>query len=363
MPEVLHQPPKTMPLPAAIRYAREGYAIRRVPWDGSVGGHELAWIIYRGGLFFYLDAEGRWVVQNDEVIREDFLAPDWTLLPPECVSDADVCACGPGAVNALPYPDWEDEPDPIAAFDNLNPNSALGLVDCQWQTGPCDCGGGTETIPPPWPDPPGGDPPGPEPPGGDPGDGPGGGGDGGGPGGGDDGGGSGGESGGSGGASGGGFGGGGGGGGGRTRRPRRRPRPRRLPQIELEAQLLDDSCIPRLPEAPCGHLNLPDYSLKTRQIVGTIRIGPHPEGRRDLCWISIWCGGRTLLRQIGAPGDAFDFGPASFRQPAEGTQPVFATVHFPGQHGGTVTARANVVWPPLCDPEGPCPPDPGSMSS
>ena len=343
MPEVLLQPPKTMPLSAALRYAREGYAIRRIPWDGSVDGHELAWIIYRGGLFFYLDAEGRWVVQNDEVIREDFLAQDWTLLPPDCVSDADVCACGPGAVNALPYPDWEDEPDPIAAFDNLNPNSALGLVNCQWQSGPCECGGGTESVPPPWPDPPGSDP-GPGPGNvedrGDDGDG----------------------SGGEGGASGGGFGG-GGGSGGRPRRPRRRPRPRQLPQVTLDAQVLDQSCIPRLPEAPCGHLNLPDNSLKSREVIGTIRIGPHPEGRRDLCWISVWCGGKTLLRQIGAPGDAFDFGPEEFRQPPGGSQPVFATVHFPGQHHGTVTARAQANWPPLCDPEGPCPPDPGSMSS
>lgn len=341
MPELLLQPPKTMPLPAALRYAREGYAIRRVPWDGSFDGHELAWIIYRGGLFFYLDAGGRWVVQNNEVIREDFLAKDWTLLPPGCVSNADVCACGPGAVNALPYPDWEDEPDPIATFENLNPNSALGLVDCQWQTGSCECGGGTETVPPPWPDPPGGDPPVPQPPSGDPG-----------PGGGDGGGGSGGDSGG-----GAGNPGGGGGGGGRSR-PRRRPRTRQLPQVTLDAHVLDQSCIPRLPEAPCGHLNLPDNSLQTREVVGTIHIGPHPEGRRDLCWISVTSGGRTLLRQTGAPGDAFDFGPEAFRQPADGSQPVFATVHFPGQHGGTVTERAQADWPPLCDPEGPCPPPP-----
>lgn len=358
MPEVLLQPPKTMPLPAALRYAREGYAIRRVPWDGSAGGHDLAWIIYRGGLFFYLDAEGRWVVQNDEVIREDFLAPDWTLLPPECVSNADVCACGPGALNALPYPDWEDEPDPIAAFDPANPNAVLGLANCQWRQGNCECGGGTST-PPGWPPPPEG-----------------GSGQTGGSLGGSTSGGSGGSNG-TGSGSGGspsassGFGGGGGGGGGGRKRPRRRSQQRQLPQINLEAQLLDDSCIPRLPEAPCGHLNLPDNSLQTRQIIGSIHIGPHPEGRRDLCWISVWCGGETLLRQTGAPGDAFDFGPASFRQPPEGSQPVFATVHFPGQHGGTVTDRTNVVWPPLCEPQGPCPPPPpppppdpsGSMGS
>lgn len=157
MPTLL-QPPKLMPLPAALRYAREGYAIRRAIWDGSAEGRELAWFVYRGGVFFRLDAEGREVVQNDEMTREDFLARDWTLLPPECVGSAEVCDCGPGAVEAMPYPDWEDEPDPLAAQDATNPNRLLGLEGCQWRTGPCECGGG-ETTPPPWPLPPGETPP------------------------------------------------------------------------------------------------------------------------------------------------------------------------------------------------------------
>ena len=345
MSRTLLQPPKLMPLPAALRYAREGYAIRRAIWDGSGEDRALAWIVYRGGLFFLLDAEGREIVQNDEVSREDFLGQDWTLLPPECVSSAEVCACGPGALDAMPYPEWEDEPDPMAPLDGLNPNRLLGLEGCQWRTGPCECGGGGAS-PPPWPVPPGNAPPGTSPlpvtpsspaPGG-------------------------GTTGGtvgpepSGGSS---ISIGSGGGGGSPNKPPRRPRTHGLPNVTLDAQVTDPSCIPRLPEQPCGNLNLPDNSLQSRSVAGTISIGPPPEGRRDLCWITVTCGGQTLLRQIGAPGDSFDYGPGGpFRQPAGGSMPVSASVHFPGQHGGTKTARAQADWPPLCAPQGPCVPPP-----
>jgi len=359
MPTLL-QPPKLMPLPAALRYAREGYAIRRADWDGRAGGPALAWFVYRGGIFFRLNAEGREVIKNDEMTREDFLARDWTLLPPECVGSAEVCDCGPGAVEAMPYPDWDDEPDPLADQDATNPNRLLGLESCQWRTGPCECGGG-QTNPPPWPLPPGETPPKlpsapvvpsvPTSPGtpGAPGGGP---------------------SGGNGPTT---FGPGGGGGGNPTKRPRK-PRSYQLPEVSMEAEVTDTSCIQRLPEPPCGNLNLPDNSLQSRSVSGSITIGPHPEGRRDLCWITVTCGGETLLRQVGAPGDSFDFGPGGpFRQAAGGSMTAFATVHFPGQRGGTRNARAQADWPPHCEPQGPCtpppppppppPPDPsGSMS-
>ena len=105
------------------------------------------------------------------------------------------------------------------------------------------------------------------------------------------------------------------------------------------------------------HLNIPNNAPQQRELAGTIRIGTHPEGRRDLCWISVRAGGQTLLRQIGAPGDAFDFGPATFARPAGECMWVFAIVHFPGQHGGSRTARVKVCWPDHCPPQGPCPPD------
>jgi len=376
MPTLL-QPPSLMPLPAALRYAREGYAIRRARWDGREGGPALAWLVYRGGIFFRLDAEGREVVQNDEMTREDFLARDWTLLPPECIGSSEVCDCGPGAVGAMPYPDWEDEPDPLAAQDATNPNRLLGLESCQWRTGPCECGGG-ETSPPPWPPPPtqgttgstgttgtgtsgggssgGGTPGGGTSSGGSTGTGPSGGGAN------------------TGGTGPGNFGQGGGGGGGSPKKRPRKPRSYQLPEVSMEAEVTDPSCIQRLPEPPCGNRNLPDNSLQPRSVVGTITIGPHPEGRRDLCWITVTCGGETLLRQVGAPGDSFDFGPGGpFRQAAGGSMPVFATVHFPGQRGGTRNPRAKADWPPHCEPQDPCtpppppppppPPDPsGSMS-
>ena len=63
-------------------------------------------------LNFWRDELGDKLV--DEITRADFLAYDWTLLPPECVSDADVCACGAGASGFEAYPIWDDEPDPLA---------------------------------------------------------------------------------------------------------------------------------------------------------------------------------------------------------------------------------------------------------
>ena len=258
MANLLFPPPKTMHLPAALRYAREGYAIRRVVWDGKSDSHELAWLVYRGGLFFYLDAAGRWVVQNDQVGREDFLAWDWTMLPPECMYAADLSASGSGTLPGLPYPDWEDDSDPMAAYDFANPNAAFGLVNCQWQ------GGSDVSL---WPDAVGSGSGQQTATGTDPGQ-------------------SGGSTGTGAGSGSSGTGGSGSSGSGtsgstpgsgvsggssrsssnrdRSRRPKRPPKIRQLPGLSISAQVLDNTCIPRLPEAPCWHLTLPDYSLKTR---------------------------------------------------------------------------------------------------
>ena len=362
MANLLFPPPKTMHLPAALRYAREGYAIRRVVWDGKSDSHELAWLVYRGGLFFHLNAEGRLVVQNDQVLRDDFLAWDWTLLPPDCMYAADLSASGSGNLPALPYPDWDDDSDPMAAYDFANPNAAFGLVNCQWQ------GGSDVSL---WPEAVGSDSGQQAGTGTDSGqtaDSTG------------TGAGSGSSGTGSSGSSGSGTSGSTTGSGSigsswtgssrdRTPRPKPTPKTRQLPGISVSAQVLDNTCIPRLPEAPCWHLNLPDYSLQTREIVGTVHIGPDPQGKSDIGWITVRIAGQTVLRTTGRPGDSFDFGPAAARQPAGGSQPVLATIHFPGQDGGTVSTSTSAAWPQLCAPQGPCPPpkpdpdpDPGSMT-
>ena len=145
----------------------------------------------------------------------------------------------------------------------------------------------------------------------------------------------------------GGSGGGGGGGG----RPRRKPRQSDLPSVTLQAQLLDTSCIPRLPELPCWHLNLPNYQLQSREIIGTLTLGPAPSGKDYHAQITVWCGGKNLLRNWGGPGDSFAFGPEMFRQRFGLAIPVFATVR---EGNETVTKKVSVTWPDLCPPEGPC---------
>lgn len=54
-----------MHFPLARLYCEEGgYAIRLAEWDGSVGGHELAWLTFQSGLYRYTNASGTRIVRS-----------------------------------------------------------------------------------------------------------------------------------------------------------------------------------------------------------------------------------------------------------------------------------------------------------
>lgn len=157
--------PPLMNWPLARRFCQAGYAIRRAIWDGT-GDYELAWITYGDALFWHLSATGKRVCRGStftssagttvavrgDVIEEDLLAQDWTVLPVGCDFSSD-CPCG-DKLALIDFPGF-----PVAGGSGsvalANPNA---LTDCAAPVldfSDCDCytppafGGETPPLPEP----------------------------------------------------------------------------------------------------------------------------------------------------------------------------------------------------------------------
>lgn len=143
--------PALMYFPLAQEFLSAGYAIRRSLWDGSVGGHELAWIKSDGWFDYYINAAGAHIVRSSvaggaagDVIGTDLDAGDWTCLTPGCsaldVTNGVPCACAGAAALDInqPYPAFNDISTP-PAFDLQNPNAALGQMGCSPPSTGCAC--------------------------------------------------------------------------------------------------------------------------------------------------------------------------------------------------------------------------------
>jgi len=104
--------PPLMHFPLAKHLATiQGRSIRRVGWTGKPGAHELAWICYRGGLWWYQNAAGERVAESGDVDEHDFLALDWTTLAPDCDPAEHQNAGLPADATIFgirPYDLWED---------------------------------------------------------------------------------------------------------------------------------------------------------------------------------------------------------------------------------------------------------------
>jgi hypothetical protein len=120
--------------PLAQAYARRGFAVRRAGWDNALiapstptpTGNQLRWIIWHNALFYtaYLergdDYIGNKVIRpttNLDFLAADFLAADWTVLPPGCSGE-------PAPLNQdgyLPYPiEGSETPSLDPAFPNIS---------------------------------------------------------------------------------------------------------------------------------------------------------------------------------------------------------------------------------------------------
>lgn len=253
--------------PLAQAYARNGYAVRRAGWNNPLiapstatpTGNQLRWIVYHNALFFtaWQESSGDIATRvirpttNLDFTDDEFLAADWTILPPGCTGDP----APSDQEGYLPYPVEGSE---TPSLDPSFPNIAYG--DCP--TGPP-----SGTIPPTYPVTPptfppnrlpnpgdgGGDPNPPVPSGG-----------------------------------GGGNGGGGGGGGGSSRRTR--PRPDAAPiTVEIDPPMV--ACL-------AGETK--------REVDVSVRftLGAAPSPTADgLYWITITCNGQTHRTSL-SPGDA-----------------------------------------------------------
>lgn len=156
---VSNSAPPRMHFPLAMLYAQNGFAIRRATWDGSDGGHELAWLFFHGGLWLYVPAATpvprvvrgthtiSAVVYPGDVTADDLASWDWTTQLPEC-SAVDPCECATRALlSRVPsYP--VNRNTPVRGRDWLNPNAERGAGGCvlppsdwtsRFQDGPCDC--------------------------------------------------------------------------------------------------------------------------------------------------------------------------------------------------------------------------------
>lgn len=114
--------------------------------------HELAWIIYLDGIYYYIgpDAIVR-VVTCFDVTAADMAAQDWTLLTVDCVTAADTtgeCGCAIDHTVFPSYPAFSTTVPP--AFDPKAPNAQFGLFGCDTPGGPCACGttGTSSDVPP-----------------------------------------------------------------------------------------------------------------------------------------------------------------------------------------------------------------------
>lgn len=129
--------PPLMHFPLAALYAQAGYAIRLASWDGSVGGHEVAWLFVRNALFYYANSSGARIAQGGveggaagDVTAEDMAESTWTTLGVGC-DFSSACACGdalllqgvPGFPQAI-----EASVEPV--FSLSAPNASMGLYGC-----------------------------------------------------------------------------------------------------------------------------------------------------------------------------------------------------------------------------------------
>jgi hypothetical protein len=127
--------PTLMHFPLAKHLATtEGLSIRRLGWTGKPGAHELAWICYRGGLWWYQNAAGERVAESGDVDEHDLLALDWTTLAPDCdpAEHQDVGLPADATIFGIrPYDLWEDVGAETGLRDLANPNAELGAARCE----------------------------------------------------------------------------------------------------------------------------------------------------------------------------------------------------------------------------------------
>jgi hypothetical protein len=355
MPEAAVQLPPLMHFPLAKFLATSrGLSIRRFAWSGAPGAHELAWLRYEGGLWWYRDASGERVAESGDVDEHDLLALDWTTLPADCDPAEHQHGLPADAVvfGIRPY-DLPEEPGIGGVRDLRDPNAELGAGRCE-----------PPSIPPPRP-------PGIVPPpvvvvGGGGGTGPGSGGN---------------ETGGGGGGTGhpprpkipgggsgtGGGGGSGGGGGGRRRR-RRQPSTSSPPSasvtIAASGQAITNSCTIRESDG-CGRQcgDQPAYDLEYEYTGATISLGPHPEQPDAIWFYRYYYKGEFRDGGTIKPGDSKDVdgGVRTIEIALGASHTARVSFRRGGQNALTVEASDSVTCPNLCerDPECGQPCDPG----
>ncbi|MBU6303648.1 MAG: hypothetical protein KGS60_19045 [Verrucomicrobia bacterium] len=127
--------PPLMHFPLAKHLATtQGRSIRRVGWTGKPGAHELAWIRYTGGLWWYQNASGERVAESGDVDEHDLLALDWTTLAPHCDPAEHQDAGLPADATVFgirPYDLWEDVGMDAGLRELTNPNAVVGAARCQ----------------------------------------------------------------------------------------------------------------------------------------------------------------------------------------------------------------------------------------
>lgn len=281
--------------PTAAQAGKAGYMVRRKEWTDR-------WLQYYNGLWWLrLGTDTPHVVKSADFGREEFLAADWTNLPPECVTAAQSSS---GQTCPKPY-------DPGDPGDG-------GGGDGGGDGGGGDSGGGD-----------GG--------GGDGGGSGGGGGDGGGPTTGDPGvppGGGG----------GGGGGGGSGGGGGRPPRP-----PRSSVQWPTVSITMDDWTDPHPCYPPDGS------STKMASFGGSVSLSTTPDTAAGKpaaggYFVSVRNGNNVLWQGILWPGDSTDYGIHEVGPgiPGQSSFTFEARAHLPNSNCGDITATASKTMQPWC---------------
>jgi hypothetical protein len=153
--------PPLMHFPLAKHLATtQDRSIRRVGWTGKPGAHELAWIRYTGGLWWYQNASGERVAESGDVDEHDLLALDWTTLPPDCDPAEHQDAGLPADATVFgirPYDLWEDVGLEAGQRDLAHPNAETGAARCLSPVvnpAPESAGGGGGTVIPVSPTPP-----------------------------------------------------------------------------------------------------------------------------------------------------------------------------------------------------------------
>jgi hypothetical protein len=316
--------------PLAQAYARQGYAVRRAGWDNPLvpvntpapTGNHLRWISYHNALFYTayqergVDYLGNRVIRptlNLDFTAADFLAADWTVLPPGCSGGTPPVSI-PGLQSGqlvwnqeghYPYPVEGSE---TPSIDPAFPNIAFGECPTTDPTNPTSPTDPTNPEPPPvfptdpLPQPETGEPPAvpdsPPPPM----------------------------------PSGGGGGGGGGSGGGSSNNNPRRPKPKPA------AAALTVTIDPELVDCLTGE-TAKEVSVSVRYELGA---EPTPDAA-GLYWITITCNGQVHRDSI-EPGDT---GLHVFQVmviPGKTEITVQGTAYLPVRR---LTSRANLVAGPI----------------